>query len=67
MPKEEVVEMAEWAFRHQLGTLMLQSGELNTPQRNQYIVDIVRAVRQRTIEMDLLDRGMDPKVGARSA
>ena len=26
MPKEEVLEMAEWAFRHQLGTLMLQVG-----------------------------------------
>ncbi|GAB4823876.1 hypothetical protein N2152v2_010922 [Parachlorella kessleri] len=61
MPKEEVLEMAEWAFRHQLGTLMLQSGELNTPQRNQYIVDVVRAVRKRTIEMDLLDQGLDPK------
>ena len=33
--------MAEWAFKHRMGTLMLQSGELNTPQRMAYLEDVV--------------------------
>lgn len=41
MPREEVVEVAEWAFKHRMGTLMLQSGELNTPQRMAYLEDVV--------------------------
>ncbi len=41
MPREEVVEVAEWAFKHRMGTLMLQSGELNTPQRMDYLEDVV--------------------------
>jgi biotin synthase-like enzyme/GTPase SAR1 family protein len=56
MPIHEVVEVAEWAFNHKMGTLMLQSGQLTTPERNNYIMDMVRKVRERTIEMDLAQR-----------
>jgi len=61
MPQEEVVEVARWAFNNHLGNLMLQSGELRTPQRNQYIEDVVKAVRAETIAMDLQRQGKDPK------
>ncbi|KAL4448101.1 hypothetical protein ABPG75_005320 [Micractinium tetrahymenae] len=60
MPKQEVVETAEWAFRHRMGTLMLQSGELNTPQRLKYLVDVVRAVKERTTALDAEQRSIDP-------
>ena len=42
MPRDEVVEVAKWALDNNLGNIMLQSGELDTPQRNQYIEDMVR-------------------------
>ena len=56
MPINEVVDVAEWAFNHKMGTLMLQSGQLTTPERNAYIMEMVRKVRERTIEMDLAQR-----------
>lgn len=56
MPVDEVVEVAEWAFKHKMGTLMLQSGQLTTPERNAYIMDMVRKVRERTIALDLAER-----------
>eukprot|EP00887_Chlorella_sp_A99_P004653 scaffold4.g4653.t1 len=59
MPKEEVVEMAEWAVKHRMGTLMLQSGELNTPQRTAYLVDVVSEVKRRTRELDAELQGID--------
>jgi biotin synthase-like enzyme len=59
MPIPEVVEVAEWAFDHKMGTLMLQSGQLTTPERNSYIEDMVRKVRERTIEMDLAQRRLN--------
>ncbi|KAL4444885.1 hypothetical protein ABPG77_003935 [Micractinium sp. CCAP 211/92] len=59
MPREEVVETAEWAFRHRMGTLMLQSGELNTPQRMRYLVDVIRAVKERTAALDAAQRSID--------
>jgi hypothetical protein len=38
----------------------LQSGELNTPQRMQYLIDVVRAVKQRTQALDAQQRSLDP-------
>ena len=58
MPVDEVVGVAEWAFQHEMGTLMLQSGQLTTPERNAYITDMVRRVRERTIELDMEKRGL---------
>jgi hypothetical protein len=37
-----------------------QSGELNTPQRMQYLIDVVRAVKQRTQALDAQQRSLDP-------
>ncbi len=48
MPLEEVVEVARWAFNNNLGNIMLQSGELRTPQRMDYIEKLVRAVSCQT-------------------
>lgn len=36
-----------------------QSGELNTPQRLAYLEDITRAVKERTIALDLEQRSID--------
>lgn len=60
MPRDEVVEVAEWAFRHRMGTLMLQSGELNTPQRLRYLTQVVRDIKGRTAALDAAQRGLDP-------
>lgn len=40
-----------------------QSGELNTPQRMQYLEDVVRAVKERTIALDLEARSAPPPEG----
>ncbi|PSC71854.1 iron hydrogenase assembly [Micractinium conductrix] len=60
MPADEVVEVADWAFKHRMGTLMLQSGELNTPQRLKYLVEVVQAVKARTQALDAEQRSLDP-------
>ena len=52
MPPGEVVDVARWAHAHSMGTLMLQSGELPTPQRLAYVEGVVRAVRAATVAMD---------------
>lgn len=60
MPREEVIEVAKWSHTNRLGNLMLQSGELRSPQRYQYIEDIVRGCREATIAMELEEQGKDP-------
>jgi hypothetical protein len=60
MPRDEVVEVAEWAFSHRMGTLMLQSGELNTPQRLRYLTQVVRDIKARTAALDAEQRCLDP-------
>lgn len=40
MTKEEILACADFAWQQGMGTLMLQSGELPTPQR----IECVRAV-----------------------
>lgn len=49
MSQEEVVACAEYAMGQGMGTLMLQSGELPTQARIDYMLDVVRAVRQRWV------------------
>jgi hypothetical protein len=44
-----------------MGTLMLQSGELNTPQRMAYLADVVKSVKERTIALDLEERAENPE------
>jgi [FeFe] hydrogenase H-cluster radical SAM maturase HydE len=47
MPKEEIVSVVRWAYDNDIRTVMLQSGELNTPERNVYIQDVVKSIRQQ--------------------
>jgi hypothetical protein len=47
MPVDEVVEVARWAFANQMGTLMLQSGELHGEKRLQYLEALARRVSGR--------------------
>ena len=63
MPIEEVVEVVRWAFNNRLGNVMLQSGELRTPQRMDYLEKLVRAVREETVNMDRERRGPEAAVG----
>ncbi|GBG78920.1 hypothetical protein CBR_g28634 [Chara braunii] len=56
IPKEDVVSVAMWAFDHKYGTLMLQAGQLNSPQRMEYLVDLIREIRRKTIAKDLEQR-----------
>eukprot|EP00878_Enallax_costatus_P016144 GHUV01016933.1.p1 GENE.GHUV01016933.1~~GHUV01016933.1.p1 ORF type:complete len:376 (+),score=98.26 GHUV01016933.1:374-1501(+) len=61
IPIPEVVEVAKWAFENKMGTLMLQSGELPTPQRLEYLKQLVQQVLEATVAMDLENRGLDPQ------
>ena len=65
MTKDEVLDVAMKAFNFNMGTLMMQSGELHTPQRFQFIKDCVRDVRTSTIAADLATKGShnQPTVG----
>ena len=45
MKEEEIVNAAEWALDHGMGTLMLQSGELLTEKRLRFVESAVRQVR----------------------
>ena len=55
MKEEEIVDAAEWALDHGMGTLMLQSGELLTEKRLGFVeraVRRVRAVRRKEAEAE---------------
>jgi len=52
VPIEEVVEVAEWAFQKKYGSVMLQSGELPTPQRMEYLLKMIQRIREGTIALD---------------
>ena len=65
MPIEEVVEVARWAFNNHLGNVMLQSGELHTPQRMEYLEKLVRSVRTETIKMDRERMGPEAQASCR--
>lgn len=56
MPVKEVVEVAEWAFENRMGTVMLQSGQINNSKRYDYIVEMVSKIRKTTVELDLTKR-----------
>lgn len=62
MSKTEVLEVALKAFGFKMGTIMLQSGELDTPQRFRFITEVVKDIRSRTIAMDLEKQGRRPDI-----
>ncbi|EWM24358.1 radical sam domain protein [Nannochloropsis gaditana] len=51
MTKEEILACAEFAYSQGMGTLMLQSGELPSPERINFMLDVVRAIRRRTMDL----------------
>jgi hypothetical protein len=59
------MQVARWAFTNRMGTLMLQSGELPTQKRLEYLQRVVAACRDATVALDIEQRGLDPKVGLR--
>jgi biotin synthase len=52
MSKEEIVQCAIFAFESGYGSLMLQSGELPTEKRHEFLVDTIREIKRVTIEKD---------------
>jgi 2-iminoacetate synthase ThiH len=56
MSEDEVLTVAHSAFQHKMGTIMLQSGELRTPQRMEYINRVVSRIRDETTAADLAAR-----------
>jgi hypothetical protein len=42
---------------------VVSAGELPTPQRLSYLKELVQRVHQETLQLDMSQRGMDPKVG----
>jgi biotin synthase len=48
MPKEEILEVALWAEKQGYGSIMLQSGEINTSMRVQFILDVLKAIKAKT-------------------
>jgi len=67
MPRDEILQMAMWAFEHGYGTLMLQSGELPTPQRHQFIVDTIKQIKADTIARELQMREANGAGGSSTA
>jgi hypothetical protein len=59
IPIPEVVEAARWAYDNRMGTLMLQAGELHSPARMEYLLKLIPAVREATVEMEAAQRGLD--------
>ena len=48
MPKEEIIEQAIWAHQNHFGSIMLQTGELNTEARISMLEEVIREIKQRT-------------------
>lgn len=55
----EIVDVALWAFDHGYGSLMLQSGELPTPSRHQWMLRLIREIKARSLAREL-DKGVPP-------
>ncbi|KAG1678881.1 hypothetical protein FOA52_003549 [Chlamydomonas sp. UWO 241] len=59
MPIDEVAEVSRWAFENHMSNVMLQSGELPTAKRLEYLVEVVRRIRSDTVAMDREKRGAE--------
>jgi len=46
MTLEEVIKEAEWIFQHRYGSLVLQSGEVASPEYVDFIADAVTAIKE---------------------
>ena len=61
MKKDEMVQLALWAFDHGYGSLMLQSGELPTPQRHEFMCDLIRTIKKVSIAREIERDGVSPE------
>ena len=52
MSSAEVIDAAVWAYQHGIHTIMLQSGELHGQTRHNYLLETIKEVRRRTIQLD---------------
>eukprot|EP00823_Brevimastigomonas_motovehiculus_P005557 TRINITY_DN4131_c0_g1_i1.p1 TRINITY_DN4131_c0_g1~~TRINITY_DN4131_c0_g1_i1.p1 ORF type:complete len:442 (-),score=76.22 TRINITY_DN4131_c0_g1_i1:9-1334(-) len=52
MRKQEIVDCALSAYQQQFGSLMLQSGEIVTEERLAFLEDVIRTIRQQTVELE---------------
>eukprot|EP00741_Cyanophora_paradoxa_P017505 tig00020995_g16914.t1 len=52
MTAEEIVDCAEFCYRQGYGTLMLQSGELDTERRLNFVIDVIKQIRERCRELE---------------
>lgn len=53
IPEEDVLRMARWAWEHRYGSVVLQSGEIESPAFTERIGRIVRAIRALAPEEEL--------------
>lgn len=53
MSKEEIVNCALFAFDSGYGSLMLQSGELPTEKRLEFLVDTIKEIKRVTIQKEI--------------
>lgn len=58
MSREEIVNCALFAYESGYGSLMLQSGELPTGKRLDFLTDAIREIKRVTIEKDKLKNGV---------
>lgn len=62
MSEDEILKVAHAAFQHKMGTIMLQSGELQTDKRIAFVNRVVRRIRKETIAAELALKGKLPGV-----
>ncbi|KAL9658652.1 hypothetical protein ABK040_006188 [Willaertia magna] len=48
MPNDEIVEQALWAYENHFGSIMLQSGELNTKKRLDNLCEVIKEIKEKT-------------------
>eukprot|EP00276_Gloeochaete_wittrockiana_P011303 CAMPEP_0184647032 /NCGR_PEP_ID=MMETSP0308-20130426/3885_1 /TAXON_ID=38269 /ORGANISM="Gloeochaete witrockiana, Strain SAG 46.84" /LENGTH=476 /DNA_ID=CAMNT_0027077643 /DNA_START=211 /DNA_END=1641 /DNA_ORIENTATION=- len=60
MDEESILECAEFCFRSGYGSIMLQSGELNTDKRIDFVCNMIRKIKDRTRRMEIEQRGLPP-------
>ncbi|ORX43515.1 biotin synthase [Piromyces finnis] len=52
MDKEEILKCSDVVYNNGYGTFMLQSGEITTPERLEWLEDVVRSIKKRSRELE---------------
>ena len=61
MPADQILEIAHWAHERGYGSLTLQSGEVPSPKRIQFIIDVIKKIKAETTLGLTLSFGELPK------